>query len=65
MNKCILQNRKAFKLNKHKCTSYIGWTCTIVAYYISYLTKLDKFVTQQMKSMLHKCKTFKQIEAAE
>jgi len=35
---------------------YILDPYSIVAYYTSYLTKVNKYVTQKMQSMLRKCK---------
>jgi len=53
--------------SKYRCVKYILDPYSIVAYCTFYLTKVNKYVTQKMQSMLKKCKheqyeAFKQIK---
>jgi hypothetical protein len=72
MYKCIWHTCRTFVGNKYRCTIFFRSICNIVILYFksSYLTTLDKYISQEMKIMLDKykhkqTKTFEHIKKLE
>jgi hypothetical protein len=62
--KCIWHTCRTFVRKIYIFVQYILDSYVVTSYYTSYLTKIDKILTQKMKIILNQCK-IEQIEAFE